>query len=215
MLRGLIEVSDFGDAGRVRPDGGLRRIERVVDVVELRVDHHSDELLVVELPVILELVSVVLQDFCLPHGGRVLFRLAGIILQLSQGLGQRNLGDEHDAHPVMDQAVGDIDGRALLVSAHAPDIDFALAQMGVGFVAILIGQAVDEQEMPVLQIPGDACFRGASVRIESFHRLRFEFPGPSRNCQQGRKRQRGQKAESASLQSHQREGPRAGHFRAP
>jgi hypothetical protein len=169
MLRGLIEVSDFGDAGRVRPDRGLRCTERVVDVVEPHVDHHGDELLVVELSVILELVSVVLQDFCLPHGVCVLVGLVGVILQLSQSLGKRNPGDEHDTHPVVDQTVWDIDRFALLVSAEVADVDLALAELGVGFVTILIRQAVDEQEMAVLQIPCDTRLGGVNVQIETCH----------------------------------------------
>ena len=129
-----------------------------------------------------------LQDFCLPHGWCAFVRLIGVILQFGQGLGKCNLGDEDDTEPVVDQTVWDVDRFVLLFSAKVPDVDPALLELGVGFMAIPIWQVVDHQEMAVLQVPRDVRFRGVDVQIERRYRLRLEFRGPSRNRPHGRKR---------------------------
>jgi hypothetical protein len=64
---------------------------------------------------------------------------------------------------MVDQTVWGVDRCTIVVGAQAPDVNPALPELGVGFMAIFFWQVVDHQEMAALQVPRDARFRDVDV----------------------------------------------------
>lgn len=177
-------VLHFGDARGMRLAHHSRRAERDGAHVEIRVEDHRDQRLLIELQKNLVFAVVVFEQLRLANGRLVNNVLVIVILEDGERFGERDAGNEDHPHPVVNHAAGHRKRLALLLGMDLRDINSSPPKLLVIYLAFLVGQAVDAEEVPVLQIVFHLELGGVNVGIESCHGVWLQLRRLGLRCKQ-------------------------------
>ena len=159
----IFHVSDASGAG-----ANLRACGRVVGGArsEIDVENGGDDGLAVKLQKNFAVVSVLREQTGLADVREIIFFFASVIFQNRFGLRECDAVKKSDAHPVMDDAAGNVDVVAIIEGMKLFEKELVTAQLRVDFVAARAGKLVNVEEATSEEIGVHARFGFVAVMVE-------------------------------------------------
>jgi hypothetical protein len=164
--------------------GDALRPEPFIKDVELGIDDHGYQGLLIKLQKDLELISIAAEQLGLAHFGLVDVLVIVVLLHHGKGLRQRCVWDEQHADPIVNQSVVDLDGMTVFLRVHLLNQHLSSAKLCVGLPPTYVGQLVYKQERSIVEFRADANLRDADVSVKRDRGLFLQFRRFSdRHCQ--------------------------------